>query len=91
MKFMPIFNYGNKNTQIGMNAIHGRSMTMVDSIAAMSMNMSAAKLQMNVGVSLTKKVMDTQEVQAAGLLEMMDAASSSIPAGDLGQILDVTG
>lgn len=64
---------------------------MVDSIAAMSMNMSAAKLQMNVGVSLTKKVMDTQEAQAAGLLEMMDAASSSIPAGDLGQILDVTG
>lgn len=64
---------------------------MVDSIAAMSMGMSAAKLQMDVGVSLTKKVMDTQEVQAAGLLEMMDAASSSIPSGDLGQILDVTG
>lgn len=64
---------------------------MVDSIAAMSMNMSTAKLQMNVGVSLTKKVMDTQEAQAAGLLEMMDAASSSIPASDLGQILDVTG
>lgn len=64
---------------------------MVEGIAAMSMNLSAAKLQQNVGISLAKKVMDTQEMQAAGLMKMLDAAGNSIPAGELGQILDVTG
>lgn len=64
---------------------------MIESIAAMSMDMSAAKLQLNVGVSMAKKVMDVQETQAAGLLQMLDAAGSSIPAGEVGQILDVTG
>lgn len=65
--------------------------SMVDSIAAMSMNMSAAKLQQDVGIGMMKKVMDVQETQEAALMKMLDAAGSSIPAGDIGQILDVTG
>lgn len=49
-------------------------MSMIDSIAAASMSMSAAKLQMDVSTSLTKKVMDSQEQQAAQLLEQFAAA-----------------
>lgn len=40
-------------------------------IAAMSMDLSAARLQMNVGVSVAKKAMDQQEIVAQGLLEMI--------------------
>lgn len=54
-------------------------------IAAVSMNMSSAKLQMNVGIAMTKKVMEQQAVEANGLLKMMEA----VPAADIGQNIDV--
>lgn len=52
-------------------------------IAAMSMDMSAARLQMQVGVSVTKKAMETSEIEAAGLYSMMDAAAQTIPSEHL--------
>lgn len=54
-------------------------------IAAMSMDMSAAKLKMSVGVSLTKKTMEQQEVAISQLLEMIPAE----PNSGIGQNIDV--
>lgn len=58
-------------------------MSMASSVAAMATNMSAAQLQYNVSLSVTKKVMDSQEVAMQGLLEMMPPS----PAG-VGQNID---
>lgn len=59
-------------------------------IAAMSMGMSSAGLQQSVGVSVAKKTMDSQEVQAAGLMEMLEtAAPQQVPADGLGVNVDV--
>ncbi|MEG0215493.1 MAG: YjfB family protein [Hungatella sp.] len=44
-------------------------------IAAMSISLNTTKLQMAVGVSMTKKVMDQQQIDAANLLKMMDQAA----------------
>ncbi|MEG0369371.1 MAG: YjfB family protein [Hungatella sp.] len=44
-------------------------------IAAMSISLNSTKLQMAVGVSMTKKVMDQQQIDAANLLKMMDQAA----------------
>lgn len=60
-------------------------------IAAMSMDLSAARLQQSVGISMTKKAMDTQEAQLEGLMDMVDSASPSrIQASGLGQLVDTT-
>lgn len=60
-------------------------------IAAMSMELSAARLQQNVGICVAKKTMEAQEMQAAGLMEMVDAADAArIPADGVGQYVDVT-
>lgn len=56
-------------------------------IAAMSMNMSVAKVQLSAGISVAKKVMDQQEVQAAGLIDMMEGAAAQLPPSD--HIIDV--
>lgn len=56
---------------------------MASSVAAMATNMSAAQLQYNVSLSVTKKAMDSQEVAMQGLLEMMPPN----PAG-VGQNID---
>lgn len=45
-------------------------------IAAISMSLSSAKLQMGVGVSIAKKSMDQQQVAADGLMKMIE---TSIP------------
>lgn len=58
-------------------------MDIMTNIASASMSMSAAKLQMNVSTSLTKKAMDNQEIVAQQLLEMLPATA------DLGQHIDV--
>ncbi len=58
-------------------------MSMASSVAAMATNMSAAQLQYNVSLSVTKKAMDSQEVAMQGLLEMMPPN----PAG-VGQNID---
>lgn len=56
-------------------------------IAAMSMSLSSAKLQMSASVSVTKKIMDQQQVQAEGLMKLMEGASVPIPPSE--HILDV--
>lgn len=42
-------------------------------IAAMSMQMSLAKVQQGVSIAVTKNAMDFQETQSAQMLEMLDA------------------
>ncbi len=44
---------------------------MMDSIAAMAVGMSAAQLQQSVSLSVTKKAMDSTEMAAQALLEML--------------------
>lgn len=58
-------------------------MDITSNIASASMTLSSAKLQMNVSTSVTKKAMDSQEMAAQQLLEMLPVAS------DLGQHIDV--
>lgn len=54
-------------------------------IAAMSMNLSSAKLQMSVGISMTKKVMEQQSIEADSLMRMMD----SVPLDGTGQLINI--
>lgn len=59
-------------------------------IAAMSMELSAARLQQSVGISIAKKTMDAQEMEVQALMDMVDAADSvRIPSDGVGQIVDV--
>lgn len=58
-------------------------MDLTAGIAAASMTMSTAKLQMNVNLSMTKKAMDSQEMAARQLLEMLPVSQ------ELGQYVDV--
>lgn len=62
-------------------------MNLVNSIATMAMDMSAAKFQQNVQLTMMKKTMDTTATQAQGIIEMMD----SVPhfPGANGSLLDV--
>lgn len=52
-------------------------------IAAMSMDLSAMRLQMQAGIAVTKKAMETSEIEAAGLYSMMDAAAQTLPSEHL--------
>lgn len=62
-------------------------MNLVDSIAQMSMDLSAFKLQQNLQTSMLKEAMDTDTKLASDLIEMMD----SVPhfSGENGSLLDV--
>ena len=62
-------------------------MDLVNSIAQMSMDMSAVKFQQNLETTLLKQAMDTNTELAGNLIDMMD----SIPkfSGDNGLLLDV--
>ena len=55
---------------------------MMDAIAGASMSMSAAQFSVEYAMAMTKKVMDTQELAAEEMLEMLPAAES------LGQFID---
>ncbi|WP_077612125.1 YjfB family protein [Clostridium sp. Marseille-P2415] len=59
-------------------------------IAAMSMEMSSVRLQQSVGMSVIKKAMNSEEAEAAGLLEMADTAlpQQQVPSDGVGQIMD---
>ena len=65
----------------------GLQMDMVSSIADMSMTMSAAKFQQDLGLTMMKKTMETSVDMMNGVLDMID----SIPPfpGANGSILDV--
>ncbi len=58
-------------------------------VAAFSMDMSMAKLQQNVGLSIAKKAMNQEEQQAAGLLDMVSQANpGQFPHSGVGQNID---
>ncbi len=60
-------------------------MDMMEGIAAQAMSMKAAEFAQNYSVSVTKKAMDTQEMAAQELLEMLPDVS----AMSKGQYIDV--
>lgn len=49
-------------------------------IAAMSMDLAISRLQMDVGTSVAKKVMDTAEINAEGLNKMIESVASLVPS-----------
>lgn len=55
---------------------------MMDSIASAAMDMKAAQFSVAYSMAVTKKMMDTQELAAEELLEMLPAPES------LGQYVD---
>jgi len=58
---------------------------MMDSIASMAMEMSAAQFAQSYSISVTKKIMDTQELAGQELLNMLPAT----PAPAKGNYIDV--
>lgn len=62
-------------------------MDLVNSIAQMSMDLSAVKVQQSLETTMLKKAMDTNTELADNLIDMMD----SIPkfGGEKGSLLDV--
>lgn len=58
------------------------------SIAATGMSMSASRLQQDANISVLKKAMNTQESQAAELIESMSQTVQTPPA-DPTRLLDV--
>ncbi|WP_084552379.1 YjfB family protein [Bacillus cihuensis] len=55
-------------------------------IAALSIGMSQASLSQNVGIALTKKVMDSSQQNAVQMVEMLQA-----PHPNLGHSIDLKG
>lgn len=58
---------------------------MMESIAGMAMDMSAAQFATNYSISVAKKMMDTQELAGQELMKMLEA----VPAPAKGQYIDV--
>ena len=58
---------------------------MMESIAAMSMGMSASTIANNYDIAITKKMMDTEELAAQELMKMLEA----VPSPAKGQYIDV--
>ena len=57
---------------------------MMESIASMAMGMSAASFATNYSLSVTKKMMDSQEMAGQELLKMLEA----VPSPAKGQYID---
>ncbi len=57
---------------------------MMESIAGMAMGMSAASFATNYSLSVTKKMMDSQELAGQELLKMLEA----VPTPPKGQYID---
>lgn len=57
---------------------------MMESIASMAMSMSAASFATNYSLSVTKKMMDSQELAGQELLKMLEA----VPTPAKGQYID---
>ena len=55
---------------------------MMESIAGMAMDMSAAQFATNYSIAVTKKMMDTQELAAQELLNMLPDQAAMVPKGD---------
>lgn len=54
-------------------------MDMMSSMAASATALSAAQFQQSYSLSVTKKAMDTQEIQAQAMLEMLNQAPVQAP------------
>ena len=59
---------------------------MMESIASMSMSMSAASFATNYSLAVTKKMMDTQELAGQELVKMLEA----VPTPAKGQYIDTS-
>ncbi|WP_458415014.1 YjfB family protein [Schinkia sp. CFF1] len=59
-------------------------------IAALSTAMSQANLGQQVGIALTKKVMETAQVNATALTEMLKASTVQAPHPTLGKHIDIS-
>ena len=57
---------------------------MMESIASMSISMSAASFATNYSLAVTKKMMDTQELAGQELVKMLEA----VPTPAKGQYID---
>ena len=57
---------------------------MMESIAGMSMSMSAAQFATQYSLSVTKKMMDTEELAGQELMKMLEA----VPTPGKGQYVD---
>ena len=57
---------------------------MMESIASMSMSMSAASFATNYSLAVTKKMMDTQELAGQELVKLLEA----VPTPAKGQYID---
>lgn len=53
---------------------------MVESIAAMGMNMQAAKVQQSMSIAMMKNTMQDQQVAVDGLIRMLSAATEGLGA-----------
>lgn len=58
-------------------------MELMNSIASMSMSLSAAKTQQSYSLALTKKAMDTQELAVQEMLEMMPEAPAPVESSSV--------
>lgn len=59
-------------------------------IGAMSMDMSLVRVQQSAGISISKKIMVAQEVEADGVLKMAEAACpKQVPVNGIGEVIDV--
>lgn len=55
---------------------------MMDAIASMAMDMSAAKFSTEYALAMTKKTMDIQEMAGQELLNLLPQQSPMVPMGD---------
>lgn len=62
---------------------------MMEQIAGMAMSMSAAAFAQNYSIAVTKKTMETQELAAQELLNMLPQTPAQMPAPPKGQYIDV--
>lgn len=56
---------------------------MIMDIAAMSMSLADFKLDMQVSTSVSKKVMDSAEVNAEVITKMLDAIDQMVPSENI--------
>lgn len=59
-------------------------------VAALSTVMSQVNLGQQVGIAMTKMVMDTAETNAAALTEMLKTSTVQAPHPTLGKTIDIS-
>jgi len=59
-------------------------------VAALSTAMSQVNLGQQVGIAMTKMIMDTAETNAATLTEMIHTSTVQLPHPTLGKTIDIS-